>query len=237
MSFSERGLNLSHSMTRELGEAIVCGRYSANEILPTEAELSERFGVSRTAVREAVKMLSAKGLVTTKPRQGIRVLPQESWNIFDSDLLRWSLNSKPSMEVLREFLQMRYAIEPEAAALGARHASAEAIHDVHLALQCMAAAPAFSNEDLQSDIDFHIAILYASGNRFFIRMRDFVHTALNVSIRYTTLIKANHTAVYEEHAKVYEAIAARDDGAARRAMQSVIQEAIDFVELQCEETA
>src|SRR5690554_2909414 len=83
--------NLSQRMVQELGKAIVCGVYGSGGSLATEAELCEQFGVSRSAVREAVKMLSAKGLVSSRPRQGIRVLPEESWNIFDPDLLKWSL--------------------------------------------------------------------------------------------------------------------------------------------------
>jgi len=83
----ERNFSLSQRMTQELGCAIVRGDYSSTDGLPTEAELCERFGVSRTAVREAVKMLSAKGLISSRPRQGIRILPEEEWNIFDSDIL------------------------------------------------------------------------------------------------------------------------------------------------------
>ena len=100
MSILDRNFNLSQRMTQELGRQIVCGVYDKNESLPTEAELCEKFGVSRSAVREAVKMLSAKGLISSKPRQGIRIQPEEQWNIFDTDLLRWSLESNPSMKVL-----------------------------------------------------------------------------------------------------------------------------------------
>src|SRR6478609_3866918 len=108
MALLDRNFNLSHRMVHELGKAIICCEYNDNG-LPTEAELCDKFGVSRSAVREAVKMLSAKGLISSKPRQGIRVEAEEEWNIFDPDLLRWSLESKPSMKVLKEFLQVRIA--------------------------------------------------------------------------------------------------------------------------------
>lgn len=230
MPVFERNFNLSHRMTHELGKSIVCGEFNQNDSLPTEAELCERFGVSRTAVREAVKMLSAKGLISSKPRQGIRVMPQEDWNIFDSDLLRWSLEGNPSMRVLREFLQMRIAIEPEAAALGAQFARPESIQAVGDALERMRNAEEDTDEALQADIDFHISILYTSENRFYIRMRDFIRTALSVSIRHTNVIKGNPDAVIEDHAKVFKAIESRDPIAAKSAMLALIEEALGFIE-------
>lgn len=137
MNITERKFNLSHRVTQELGRAIVGGAYEPREGLPTEAELCVRFGVSRTAVREAVKMLSAKGLVSSKPRQGISVMPQDAWNIFDSDVLQWLLEGNPSLTVLKEFFQMRIAIEPEAAALAARYARPERIEALGNALERM----------------------------------------------------------------------------------------------------
>ncbi|MGN0920951.1 MAG: FadR/GntR family transcriptional regulator [Cellvibrio sp.] len=229
MAILDRNFNLSQRMVQELGRSIICGDFS-NQGLPTEAELCERFGVSRSAVREAVKMLSAKGLVTSKPRQGISILPEEDWNIFDPDLLRWSLESSPSRLVLKEFLQMRMAIEPEACALAARYASAEKINAIEAALEKMRLADDNSEEHVQADIDFHVSILYASNNRFYIRLRDFIQTALRVSISHTTPIKGNHHAVYEDHAKIFNAIKNRNPERAKHAMHLLIDEALSFVE-------
>ncbi|MGD8174858.1 FadR/GntR family transcriptional regulator [Marinimicrobium sp. ARAG 43.8] len=229
MAVFERNFNLSQRMTQELGKAIVCGVYPKDESLPTEAELCEQFGVSRTAVREAVKMLSAKGLISSRPRQGIRILPEQEWNIFDSDLLRWSLEGNPSMNVLREFLQMRIAIEPEAASLAARFADDADIERIGDALEGMRLASR-PEEALQADIDFHVSVLFASRNRFYIRLRDFIQTALNVSIRHTNVIKGDHAAVIEDHAKVYNAIRNRNAGRAKAAMLVLIDEALTFIE-------
>ncbi len=229
MTVLERNFNLSQRMTHELGRAIVCGEFDPSESLPTEAELCAKYGISRTAVREAVKMLSAKGLITSRPRQGIRILPEEDWNIFDSDLLQWSLEGKPSLKVLKEFAQMRIAIEPEAAALGARFARPERVAFIGDALDRMRAAGENHEAALVADIDFHIGILYSSENRFFIRMRDFVRTALNASIRHTSTVKADQTAVIEEHAQVYNAIASGNDEGAKRAMLALIEEALGFI--------
>ena len=230
MAILDRNFNLSQRMVQELGKAIICGEYANDSSLPTEADLCEKFGVSRSAVREAVKMLSAKGLITSKPRQGIRIQQEENWNIFDPDLLRWSLESNPSMSVLKEFLQMRIAIEPEAAALAARNADAAAIDAIEVALERMRNATEGTQEDLDSDIAFHVSILYASKNRFYIRLRDFITTALRVSISHTTPIKGNHLAVVEDHAKVLSAIKNRNPERAKHSMLLLIDEALNFIE-------
>jgi DNA-binding FadR family transcriptional regulator len=212
MALLDRNFNLSQRMVQELGRTIICGEFH-DDSLPTEAELCEKFGVSRSAVREAVKMLSAKGLISSKPRQGIRILPEDQWNIFDPDLLRWMLESKPSLHVLKEFLQVRIAIEPEAAALAARYADQTKLDNIEKALEGMRKAEGNSKEDLEADIAFHASILYASNNRFYIRLRDFIATALRVSISHTNPIKGNHEGVVEDHS-----------------MLALIDEALNFIE-------
>lgn len=229
MALLDRNFNLSHRMVHELGKAIIRGEYNDHG-LPTEAELCDKFGVSRSAVREAVKMLSAKGLISSKPRQGIRVEAEEEWNIFDPDLLRWSLESNPSMKVLKEFLQVRIAIEPEAAALAARYASQEQLDAIEAALEKMKNAEENSQEDLDADIAFHISILYASNNRFYVRLRDFIKTALRVSISHTSPMKGNHDGIVEDHAKVFNAIKNRNPERAKHSMLLLIDEALNFIE-------
>ncbi|MGJ8681078.1 FadR/GntR family transcriptional regulator [Paraglaciecola sp.] len=224
--------NLSQRMTSELGRAIVCGEYPRDKSLPTEAALCEKFGVSRTAVREAIKMLTAKGLISSKPKQGIRIMPEESWNILDPEMLAWSLEAKPSLSVLKEFTQMRMAVEPEACALAARHASSERLAAIEDALIRM--EKAVENHDLkaelEADIDFHVAILYASENRFYIRMRDFTQTALNVSIQHTTPAIANPEGVIEEHARIFNAIKSGNAERAKNSMFLLIDEALSIIE-------
>jgi len=229
MALLERNLNLSQRMVQELGRSIICGEF-ADQGLPTEADLCEKFGVSRSAVREAVKMLAAKGLISSKPRQGISVQPEDQWNIFDPDLLRWKLESKPTLSVLKEFFQLRIAIEPEAAALAAQYADESRIATIEKALEKMRIAPENSKEDLEADIAFHISILYASNNRFYIRLRDFIATALHVSISHTGPIKGNHLAVIEEHAKVFHAIREGNAAKARQAMLQLVADAMSIID-------
>ncbi len=229
MAILDRNFNLSQRMVQELGRTIICGEFS-DDSLPTEAELCEKFGVSRSAVREAVKMLSAKGLISSKPRQGIRIQPEDQWNIFDPDLLRWTLESRPTLKVLKEFLQVRIAIEPEAASLAARYADDKKIDAIEQALEQMRNADENSKEDLEADIAFHVSILYASNNRFYIRLRDFISTALRVSISHTSPIKGTHDGIVEDHAKVYNAIKNRNPERAKQSMLALIDEALNFIE-------
>lgn len=232
MPLLDQNFNLSQRMSQELGRQIVCGFYRKTRGLPTEAELCEQFGVSRSAVREAVKMLSAKGLITSKPRQGIRIQPEEQWNIFDSDLLRWALESNPSLEMLREYLQMRIAIEPEAAALAARHATEEQINVIAAAIDQLAAAEGDSEAALEADIAFHISILYGSNNRFYIRLRDFIQTALRVSFGYTQQLKDNFQGALEDHLKILNAIKNRNPDRAKHSMLLLVDETLGLIEEQ-----
>jgi hypothetical protein len=120
------GRNLTYGLLDRLGSMIVGGAF-AGRPFPTEAELSETHGVSRSVTREAVKMLTAKGLVSARPRQGTIIQPDSQWNLFDPDVLRWMLERRFSIDLLTHFGQLRVAIEPAAAALAAREASEDGL--------------------------------------------------------------------------------------------------------------
>jgi DNA-binding FadR family transcriptional regulator len=98
-----RGENLTYRIVEDLGIAIVTSRYSKNNPFPVEADLCKQYGVSRSILREAVKMLTAKGLLGARPRQGTWVQPEEVWNLLDPDMLRWLLERKLSFSQLIEF--------------------------------------------------------------------------------------------------------------------------------------
>src|SRR5512139_2172098 len=113
------GSNLTFRIMESLGTAIVTGRYSEDNPFPIEASLCEQYGVSRSVLREAVKMLTAKGLLSSRPRHGTWVQAERDWNFLDPDVLRWLLERKLSFSLLIEFTQMRLAVEPFAAAFAA----------------------------------------------------------------------------------------------------------------------
>ncbi len=223
--------NLSEQVTDDLGKAIISGKYQTGSNLPTEAQLCEQYSVSRTAVREAVKMLNAKGLISSKPRQGIRVEPSENWNLYDTNVLDWLLHSSPSLYVLKEFLQVRMAIEPQAAALAARNGNPELINEIKLALEEMDKAARIDDASMfESDLAFHTSILQASGNRFFAQLKEFISTALSVSIQHTTPAKGNRLSIVDEHSKVYTAIANGEAERAKNMMIYMIDEAMLFID-------
>jgi len=232
MAILERNTSLSYRVTAELGRSIVRGDFFPNDALPTEAKLCDRFGVSRTAVREAVKMLAAKGLVTSKPRRGIRVQPMRHWNIFDPDLLNWSLETEPTLQVMTEFFQLRVAVEPEAAVLAARCGTDADKASIATALARMHEAPRDTEAAFAADLDFHVAILYATRNRFYIRLRDFIHTALNVTIHFTTPAVESYEEILAAHEKILRAIERGDVEQARHCMRTLIVDAHAVLEAQ-----
>jgi DNA-binding FadR family transcriptional regulator len=224
---SELGRNLTHGMLDTLGRAIVTGRYEQRPF-PTEAEIAKAHGVSRSVTREAVKMLTAKGLVSARPRQGTVVQPANNWNLFDTDVLRWLLERKFSVELLRHFNQLRIAIEPEAAALAATFHTIGDMAAIRVGLGRMEAADRGDGDPLDSDIAFHVAILRASHNPFYAQFQMVVATALRTSIRFTNRIKGR-TANIEDHAAVAAAIEAHDADGARVAMRRIIGDVLELI--------
>lgn len=222
------GRNLTHGLLDSLGRAIVTGRYQ-ERAFPTEADLAKQHGVSRSVTREAVKMLTAKGLVSARPRQGTIVQPTSSWNLFDTDVLRWLLERQFSVDLLKHFNQLRVAIEPEAAALAARFGADGELASITAGLARMEAAERGEEDPLDADIAFHVAILRASKNPFYAQFRDVVATALRTSIRFTNRIKGR-TASIADHAAVRDAIVARDPDGARAAMRHLIGDVLDLID-------
>lgn len=221
------GRNLTHSMLDTLGRAIVTGRYD-DRPFPTEAEIAKTHGVSRSVTREAVKMLTAKGLVDTRPRQGITVQPTSAWNLFDADVLDWLLDRKFSVDLLRQFNQLRLGIEPQAAALAAIFHDQAGLDHLEAGLEAMRASEMGEGDPLEADIAFHVAVLNCSGNPFYLQFRDVVATALRTSIRFTNRIKG-HTASIPDHAAVASAIAEGDAEKARAAMQRIIGDVLELI--------
>jgi DNA-binding FadR family transcriptional regulator len=222
------GRNLTFGMLEALGRAIVTGAYE-DQRFPTEAELADRHRVSRSVTREAVKMLTAKGLLTARPRKGTTVQPSSSWNLFDTDVLRWLLERKFSLELLRQFSELRIAIEPEAAALAAREANGAAAAEIRAGYERMEGAEARGADPLDADIAFHIAVLNASANPFYMQFRDVVATALRTSIRFTNRFKGR-TASLPAHHEVLAAIEAGDPVEARRAMAAIIADVMAMID-------
>lgn len=206
MSGINRGLNLTQQVADTLGSAIIRGRYNSENPVPSEAVLCEEMQVSRSAAREAVKSLAAKGLITSRARQGIRILPETEWNLFDADVLRWMRDANPSLELLKEFTELRVAVESEAAKLAAERQNTQKIAKIAEALERMKNAETGLDDPLESDIAFHLSILDASENRFFMQLGRIIDTTLRVSIRFTNMRTGVQAGNYAEHKKIYDGI-------------------------------
>lgn len=222
------GMSLTFGLLETLGQSIVAGEFD-NSPFPTEAELAVKYSASRTVAREAVKMLAAKGLLTSRPRQGTRVEPVAHWNLLDPDVTRWMMERPFSSKVYRDYTEVRLAIEPIAASLAAKRASQADLRTIRSALQTMEDQAPHHDLALLADIDFHVAILKASGNPFLIQLKELIHTALTISIGLTNRI-AGHTADIGDHAAVLMAIERGDSEAAENAMRHLISEALEFID-------
>ncbi len=221
-------VNLTQSLVQKIGSSIVRGEFAAGKPLPVEAELGKKFGASRTVMREAVKILSTKGLIGQRPRVGTYVHPVEKWDLLDSQVLTWILDRQFSMDLVREFLEIRIGIEPAAAALAAVNATDEDKELLRQKLERMKGAIDGHFDPVLADIAFHVTILAISHNRFYHQLAPIVETALRFSIRITNKAKGA-LADYDAHAKIYRAICNGNADAASKACRTLIQEALSLV--------
>lgn len=215
----------SHAhVVAELGSAIVSGRIPEGSLLPNDAELSLRFGVSRTVLRETMKTLAAKRLVEAKAKVGTRVLEKSSWNFFDPDVLGWRCDAGLDPEFITHLADIRLALEPAAAAAAARHASSEDIVSLY------AIAARFDNVNhtpetiAKVDLEFHLAVARISGNPFMRSASGLIEAALAISFQLSSPASSPETIseIASNHLRIVHAIAARDEAAAIKAMRQVI---------------
>ena len=219
--------NVTSRLVESLGRAIVTGAYDGAPF-PTEAELSQRHGVSRAATREAIKLLTGKGLLHARRRQGTKVQPESRWNLFDPDVLRWMQERTLSLRLLCAFAEMRLAIEPTAASLAAVKAQPADIDAIAVELARMRAAKEGWEDPQAADIGFHLAILRATGNPFYVQLQDVVDAALRLSIRFTRQVQ-DRGATFADHRRVFDAIVAKDTERARKAMLKLVEDTLQLI--------
>lgn len=213
-------------VTQALGIDILQGRFPPGEVLPTEDELLRRFRVSRTALREALKTLAAKGMILPKTRVGTRVLPQSQWHMFDPDLIAWRLQAGVDSGFMRHLFEIRFAIEPAACALACQRRSEADLAQLSAILDDMAAQENNREGFVAFDLLFHKTILAASGNPLMQSIGAVIEAALLAALRRSapTDNPQRHAASVAKHRRISEAIAARDEAAASAAMTAVIRE-------------
>ncbi|MCM2251274.1 MAG: FadR family transcriptional regulator [Ramlibacter sp.] len=206
-----------------LGEAIVAGRYAAGASIPPEPRLCEELGVSRTVIRESVKSLAAKGLVTTGPKVGTRVLPAEQWNWFDPDVIVWQGKAGLTAEFLADLQDLRRAMEPAAVRMAAERATAQDIAEIEAAYEGMRRAVEEGGDYVKYDLLFHEGLLRACRNRMIVQMSKALGALLRTSFEISTARKDGPRNSLPLHRAVLDAVIARNPAKAEKAIIVLIE--------------
>jgi DNA-binding FadR family transcriptional regulator len=221
---------LHDRVTREIALGVMRGTIGGVEsALSTEGDLCRHLNVSRTILREAVKVLAAKGLIEVRPKTGIRVRPRNEWNLVDPDLLGWLCAAGVDDLFVRDLCEVRAIVEPAAAELAARRATHQEIEDLLKWYRLIEANTDNEAARLDADRRFHAAIFAACHNVFLTQM----NTTVGVALRATQQIGVHLPQVMKEsvlaHKRVADAIARRDPAAARAAMERLIRQSTDHI--------
>lgn len=236
LPFADRGSRRIHgSIAKQLGVAIVSGQYAPGEIVFGEIEYAEQFGVSRSAFREALRLLTAKGLVESRPKVGTRVCARSRWNLLDPEVLSWMFETEPSHDFIRGLFELRMIVEPAAAELAAQRRDGQDLARMGHALEEMARHSLATPEGQDADQAFHNVILEATRNEPLISLSSTIAAA----VTWTTIFKQRKRRLprdpLPDHREVYNAIAAGDAGAAKARMIELVAAALQDTELSLED--
>lgn len=212
-------------LVNALGQAIVGGMFAPGTVLPREADLMSEFGVSRTSLREAIKVLAAKGLVETRQKVGTRVRPREEWNVFDTELLAWHHAQGMDEAILKDLIELRQTLEPTAAQLAAGRATMSDMARIEQALRAMTDHTDQAHYAL-SDVQFHLAVYAASHNALLVRFGHLVADFLQTSFAVQQAAAEQHgfdlDVDVRMHRDVYDAINRGDAAQASATMLQVV---------------
>lgn len=225
-SIRAREPRTSHALVvAALGRDIVAGVLPAGSVLPGDKELGERFHVSRTVLREAMKTLAAKSLVEAKTRVGTRVLDPTRWDLLDGEVLRWRVEAGLDETFIDDIATMRLAFEPACATLAARRATPEDIARLYAIVDRMGDPSHDRASIARADLEFHLAIIEISRNPFMRGIGNVVEAALAITFKLSS--PANDPDLIRQgaanHRAIIDAMAARDEAAIRQTMTSVIE--------------
>jgi len=204
-----------------LATAILRGDYAPGALLPREAELMDSFGVSRTVLREALRTLTSKGLVESRPKVGTRVRRRSAWNLLDADLLEWYSHVAPPLAFALKLQEVREMVEPYAAELAARAYTAETIESLERAHASMVAARNV-DEWVRADLHFHLGILAACSNELLMPLGPLIERTLEAQLLLNAKRADVFNAALKQHTAVFDAIRTRRPEAARAAMAELL---------------
>lgn len=218
------GSRVHSELAGGIGRRILDGTYPPGSQLPNEAEWGAMFGASRTAVREAIKTLSGKGLLVSRPKTGSRVEPRERWNLLDRDVMAWHRATLDERSFLLSLQEIRRILEPGAAVLAAQRRSAQQLDVLEKALSDMQNAVAGSEAMVEADVRFHLALLAAANNALLVPFGIVIEQALASMFAYTTSHALHPEQMLPLHAEVVRAIAEGSPEAARRAVSALLDD-------------
>lgn len=214
--------SLSELVAGTIGRRIVSGTYDPGDTLPTEPQIQAEFGVSRTAVREAIRMLSAKGLTVSRPKIGTRVRPRVDWAMLDPEVLRWHVDQNPGDDFIHALFEMREIIEPAAAARAAERATGEELAAIGAAMDGIQNEVRGSPEQIKADIAFHMALLEACQNPMLRSVGAMIQSALEITFSLGWRTVMGDDAVLQ-HRAVYDAVRQRNGEEAFLAMRRLLR--------------
>lgn len=201
-----------------LGQRIAGGEFGNGESFPSEENLCAGLEVSRTALREAMKVLSAKGLIETRPRRGVTVRPRENWNLLDPDVLSWIHGDHPDGDYMHKLVEIRHIVEPAAAEMAARRATDDDLEAIQKAFDAMENGVENIDAFIIADMETHAAIINASHNEFLKPVANSICTAMLSSLRVTNPSPIYNRQSLELHRAINDAIQERNPEKARLAM-------------------
>jgi DNA-binding FadR family transcriptional regulator len=221
------GRRLHGAIAHKLGTAILSGQYAPGDILTGEVAFSEELQVSRSAYREAIQVLTAKGLVASRPKAGTRVLPRDRWNLLDPEVLGWAFAGEPDVEFVRSLFELRAIVEPAAARLAAQRRDKADLKLMKDSLAAMRRHTLTTVEGRAADRDFHNAILQATRNDALKVLSASMGAAVNWTTQFKQRARALPRNPIPDHVRVYDAIAAGDGEAAAEAMNVLVELALE----------
>ena len=224
------GRNIHESLANILGSEIVSEVHPPGSLLPNEFEMRERFAVSRTALREAYRVLTAKGLIVSRPKVGTRVRPKTDWNMLDPEVLAWHLQTVPTEAFVSDLFTLRQMVEPAAAAMAASLRPKATIERIANAYADMQRNHDGTGDIIEADLQFHLAILEATGNLFIGALGGLIHAALVGSFKlgWDSPARMRESRLLQ-HRTVFEAIRDGDSDRARAAMTELLRDSINDV--------
>ncbi len=206
-----------------LGVSILSGKIRPGEVLPTEAALGGSLNVSRTAIREAVKVLTSKGLVEVRRKTGTRIRPKKDWNALDPDVLAWQFFGGSLPTAIMDLLELREVIEPASARMAAERATTEDMAEIEKAFSEMERSVGETAASVEADLRFHLAILESTHNSFMRPFGALIQAALRASFHQTNKDLPAYQQALLKNRRVLIAIKNKTPIAAEDAMREVLQ--------------